>query len=228
MVVGSLPRPQWVRELIEDRKSGRLSYEAADDLLDDAIACAVRLQERAGLDFLSDGEWRRESYVKVFAEAVDGFAPDLIRSVGVSATEYLMYPAVVSELKPRRPITAKAAAFLKEHTGAHLNVALPSPYTIARRLWSPEHSASAYPTWEEFMEAAIPIIRAEIRELARLGVDAVQLDDPWLGLLVDASYRERAGIIDTDHEIEMAIRAVNGATEGVEGVYRACTSATRT
>jgi 5-methyltetrahydropteroyltriglutamate--homocysteine methyltransferase len=72
MVVGSLPRPQWVRELIEDRKTGRLAREDADRLLDSAIPSAIRMQERAGLDFVSDGEWRRESYVKVFAEAVGG------------------------------------------------------------------------------------------------------------------------------------------------------------
>lgn len=72
-VVGSLPRPRWVRDLIEDRKSGLISRAEADLLLDDAVPSAIRLQERAGLDYVSDGEWRRESYVKVFADAVDGF-----------------------------------------------------------------------------------------------------------------------------------------------------------
>ena len=59
MVVGSLPRPQWVRDLIEDRKAGHISEAEADRLLDDAVPLAIRLQERAGLDFVSDGEWRR-------------------------------------------------------------------------------------------------------------------------------------------------------------------------
>jgi hypothetical protein len=77
-VIGSLPRPQWVRDLIEDRKAGRLSRRDADLLLDDAVPLAIRMQERAGLDYVSDGEWRRESYVKVFAEAVEGFKADLI------------------------------------------------------------------------------------------------------------------------------------------------------
>lgn len=216
-VVGSLPRPQWIRELIEERKAGRVSDEAADALLDAAIPGAIRMQERAGVDFISDGEWRRESYVKVFAEAVDGFAPDLIE--GAARPQSLLYPAVVAPLSPRRRITARAAAFLREHTRSRLNVALPSPYTIARRMWSPEHSRVAYPTWEEFMVACIPIIREEVQALARLGVEAVQLDDPWLGLLVDPTYRERAGIADVDHEIELAVKGVNGATDGVEGVY---------
>ena len=58
MVVGSLPRPQWIRDLIEDRKAGRITKEDADRLLDDAVPLAIRMQERAGLDFVSDGEWR--------------------------------------------------------------------------------------------------------------------------------------------------------------------------
>jgi 5-methyltetrahydropteroyltriglutamate--homocysteine methyltransferase len=78
-VVGSLPRPQWVREVIEDRKAGRLSEAEADRWLDSAVPSAIRLQERAGLDFLSDGEWCRESYIKVFADHVSGFKKDAIR-----------------------------------------------------------------------------------------------------------------------------------------------------
>jgi 5-methyltetrahydropteroyltriglutamate--homocysteine methyltransferase len=212
-VVGSLPRPQWVREVIEDRKSGRLAQEAAERLLDDAVPFAVRLQERAGLDYLSDGEWRRESYVKIFADAVDGFLPDLIPSGPASPN--LMYPAVVGPLHARRAIAAEAATFLKEHTQSRIIVAIPSPYTIARRMWSPEHSRQAYDTRDEFMDACVPIVRQELLRLSELGVDAVQLDDPWLALLVDPAYRERVGIADVDHEIELAMRGVNGATEGI-------------
>ena len=73
-VVGSLPRPRWVQEVVEDRREGRLDPDAAAELLDAAVPSAVRLQERAGVDVVSDGEWRRESYVKVFSENVDGFA----------------------------------------------------------------------------------------------------------------------------------------------------------
>jgi len=110
MVVGSLPRPQWVRDMIEDRKEGRISEAEADRLLDETVPSAIHMQERAGVDFISDGEWRRESYVKVFAEAVDGFRAGLIGDrAGISA---LSYPAVVSRLKPRRPIAVGEAAFL--------------------------------------------------------------------------------------------------------------------
>ena len=218
MVVGSLPRPVWIRELIEERKEGRISEADADALLDTAIPAAIRMQERAGLDFISDGEWRRESYVKVFTEAVHGFTTDLILASS-SSVSALTYPAVTAELRPRRPITTAAATFLKDHAHARLNVSLPSPYTVARRMWSPEHSTAAYPTWEDFMEACVPIIRQEIQALIALGVQAVQLDDPWLALLVDPRYREREGITDVNHEIAMSVAGVNGATEGIEGVF---------
>ena len=69
-VIGSLPRPAWVRDVILDRKAGRLDEAEADHLLDAAIDMAIRLQERSGLDEVTDGDWRRESYVKVFAERV--------------------------------------------------------------------------------------------------------------------------------------------------------------
>ena len=69
------------------------------------------------------------------------------------------------------------------------------------------------------MEACIPIIREEIRTLRDLGVEAVQLDDPWLALLVDPDYREREGITDVDREMELCVRCVNGATEGLEDVF---------
>ena len=214
MVVGSLPRPRWVMDLIEDRKFGRIGVEEADALLDDAVPLAIRMQERAGLDFVSDGEWRRESYVKVFSEAVGGFENDLIGSSTPIASA--MYPAVVSELRPMRPIATGEAAFLMEHTDARTVVAVPSPYTLARRMWSPDHSTQAYETREEFMEACVPIVRDEVRALLGMGVDAVQIDDPWLGLLVDADYRERDGITDVDHEIEQSIRGVNATMEAID------------
>ena len=214
MVVGSLPRPQWVRDLIEDRKAGNIDESAADALLDDAVPLAIRMQERAGLDFVSDGEWRRESYVKVFAEAVDGFRADL-GSGGGSQFSGLAYPAVVSKLVQRRSIAAQEATFLLERTRAQTIVAIPSPYTIGRRMWSAEHSTSAYATREEFMDACVPIINREIRELVGIGVDAIQLDDPWLALLVDEEYRRREGITDVEREIELCVTSVNKATEGL-------------
>lgn len=213
-VVGSLPRPQWVRDLIEDRKSGAVSWRDADRLLDSAVPAAIAMQERAGLDYVSDGEWRRESYVKVFADAIGGFGYDLHTEEASIKVSSLPYPAVVDKLSADRPIAVDEARFLKAHATKKVIVAIPSPYTIGRRMWTAEHSTGAYATREEFIDACIPIVRAEVARLAAEGVNAVQLDDPWLALLVDESYRERENITDVDHEMELSVNSVNAVVEG--------------
>ena len=217
-VVGSLPRPQWVRDLIEDRKAGRISEEEADILLDDAVPSAIRMQERAGVDYISDGEWRRESYVKVFTEAVDGFTNDLVSSGGTSSFTHLYYPAVTSKISARRSMAAGEVEFMRKHTGSKIIVAIPSPYTVGRRMWSADHSTGPYPTREEFVEACVPIINEELLRLAALGADMIQIDDPWLGLLVDPIYREKEGITDIYREIELSVQSMNRAVAGLEDV----------
>ena len=240
LVIGSLPRPQWVRELIEERTAGGISPAAADQLLDDAVLSAIRLQERAGLDFLSDGEWRRTHYVKVFTDAVAGFEPDLVPTSGARVAERVAAPSgsfdpgVVARMEPQRPIATGEAAFLRDHTNSGILVALPSPYTLGRRMWSAEHSSAAYPTREGFMEAVVPIIRREIDELVRLGVDAVQLDNPWPPNIVDTRLAPSTGPsparwaaqeeleedpADLEREAALCVKCINGATEGIEGVF---------
>lgn len=217
-VIGSLPRLQWVRELIEDRKRGTISWEDTDKLLDAAVMSVISLQERAGVDYISDGEWRRESYVKVFADAVDGFGFDLHVESATSRASKLPYPAVVSKLNPRKPIAVEEARFLKQRTDSKAIVALPSPYTIGRRMWTSEHSVKAYSKSEEFMEACIPIIRQEVLQLVDLGIEAIQLDEPWLALLVDAEYREREKVKDLDREKELSVHCINEVTKGIDNV----------
>ncbi|MBI3943969.1 MAG: cobalamin-independent methionine synthase II family protein [Chloroflexi bacterium] len=215
LVVGSLPRPQWVRDVIEDRKAGRLSRAAAAELLDDAVPSAIRLQERTGLDYISDGEWRRESYVKIFTDYVDGFQADLIRIPDAK----LAYPAVVSKIVPHDPIALDEAQFLRDYTDKKVLVAVPSVYTVGRRMWDPEHSRRAYPTREAFMQDCIPVVRRAVLALKDLGVDAIQLDDPWLALLVDPAYREREGITDPEAEMDLCVRTVNAVVDGIEDVF---------
>ena len=209
--MGSLPRPQWVRDVIEDRKAGRLTKREADLLLNSAIPSAVRLQERAGVDFISDGEWRRESYVKVFAENVGGFRPDAIRRHRASAP---LEPAVTERLRPGSPFAADAAAFLRANTTRSVIVAVPSPFILGQRMWDAELSSRAYPTRAEFMEACAPIIREEIGRLLAIGVEQVQIDDPELLMLVDPEYRARVGIRDADREVGLAVRMINAVAEG--------------
>jgi 5-methyltetrahydropteroyltriglutamate--homocysteine methyltransferase len=210
-VVGSLPRPRWVQEVVEDRREGRLDHEAAAKLLDGAVPLAVRLQERAGLDVVSDGEWRRESYVKVFSETVDGFAPGEPRTPIPGAPPDMV---VAAPLEQRRPLAVPEVEFVRTLREGPVIVALPSPYILAWRTWSPDPSARVYPTREEFMEACVPILRAELRALAALGVEHVQIDEPWLLMLVDPAERERRGVDDVEREIEICVGVVNKVLEG--------------
>ena len=103
MIMGSLPRPQRIRDLIQDRNAGHISGAYAERLLDDVVPLAIRMQEWAGLDFLSDGERRRTSYVTVFTEAVDGFEPDLVPRAGAcGAPSILPQPSRRARISWRR------------------------------------------------------------------------------------------------------------------------------
>jgi 5-methyltetrahydropteroyltriglutamate--homocysteine methyltransferase len=186
----------------------------ADWLLDSAVPSAVRMQERAGLTYVSDGEWRRESYIKVFCEHVDGFKLDAVPSVSRVVKE----PAVVAPMRQHSPIAADAARFLANATGRRTIVAIPSPYILGWRTWHAEFSARAYPTREEYMEACVPILRNEVRALAAAGVSHIQIDEPWLLMLVDAEHRRRIGATNLEKEIESCVRMVNAVADAADGV----------
>ncbi|MCZ6633797.1 MAG: cobalamin-independent methionine synthase II family protein [bacterium] len=211
-VIGSLPRPAWVRELILDRKDGRLSEEEADRLLGRAIEGALLLQERAGLDEITDGEWRRESYVKVFAERVRGFEPDLNPSGG------LPYPAVVAPVEYYRPIATDEVRFVRALTKRRIKATLPSPYIIGRRMWHPELSKAAYPTREQLMADCVPILRQEIEAVREAGADTVQLDEPWLSTMVDPQFRDKEQVTDVDYEMDLCVDLINQTLDGIEGI----------
>jgi 5-methyltetrahydropteroyltriglutamate--homocysteine methyltransferase len=205
-VVGSLPRPQWVRDVIEDRKRGDLSVASANELLDAAIVSAIRMQERAGLDVVSDGEWRRENYVTVFSEHVDGFA---LEASETRVTDAPNDPAVVEPLRQREAIAADEVRFVRSVTTRLAHVALPSPYILGWRLWNAERSRPAYETRVSFMEACIPILRAELQRLEDVGTYSVQIDEPWLLMMLDPEERAWRGVTDLDAEIETCVRVVN-------------------
>jgi 5-methyltetrahydropteroyltriglutamate--homocysteine methyltransferase len=211
-VIGSLPRPAWVRDVILDRKAGRLSEAEADRLLDPAVDTAIRLQERAGLDEVTDGEWRRESYVKVFAERVRGFRPDLNPSGG------LPYPAVVAPLEYDREIAAPEVRYVRARTTRRVKATLPSPYIIGRRMWHPEHSRPAYPTRERLMADCVGVLRREIEAVRAAGADTIQLDEPWLATLVDPRFREEEGIREVAYEMDLCVDLLNQTLDGLGGI----------
>ena len=204
-VVGSLPRPEWLRKVVLDRRDGLLDAESAERLFDIAIPSAIAMQERAGIDFISDGEWRRESYIKVIAEHVDGFAVGAMPSLSKTVND----PAVVAPIKQRDDLTTGAARFLLSPTSRSAIVTLPSPYILGWRMWREDLSGGAYPTREEFMVACAEILRKEVESLVSTGVDHIQIDEPWLLLLVDEQHRARIGVTDIEREIETCVGMIN-------------------
>ena len=233
-VIGSLPRPKRVIDLLMRHQDGALDDEALDEALDEAITYAIELQEGAGIDIISDGEWRRIGYFEVFAQKVDGFArgeyqtqalsPEVLPDTGLSPPQQwtlkeFKQALVVERMTYSRPIAAAGAAFLRENTARQTKVALPSPHMIGGRLWHPKYSSEAYPTRRDFIEAVIPILRAEVLALRDLGVDVVQFDDPWLCFFVDREHRAR--FEDPEAEIELAIADLNRVLDGVDGVKTA-------
>jgi len=214
-VIGSLPRPAWVRDIILDRKAGRLDEATADHLLDPAVDTAIRLQERAGLHEVTDGEWRRESYVKVFAERVRGFRPDLNPSGG------LPYPAVVAPIEYHREIAAHEVRYTRARTDRRVKATLPAPYIIGRRMWHPEHSRAAYPTREKLMRDCVDVLRQEIAAVRAAGADTVQLDEPWLATLVDPRFRAEEGIADVRYEMDLCTDLLNQTLDGLGDIETA-------
>ena len=144
-VVGSMPRPNFVRELVGGDVD--LPPEAYEERMAAAVRYVVALQEQAGLDVVSDGEWRRRSYIGVIAELAQGF--ELSES-----TDGRPMTVVVEPLAPRDPgFIAREIAFLKASSSRSIKATLPAPALLGERLWDPEKSAKAYPARDDFVRA---------------------------------------------------------------------------
>jgi 5-methyltetrahydropteroyltriglutamate--homocysteine methyltransferase len=209
-VIGSLPRPAWLLDMLQRYLEGQITRAEWDRACDQTIPSAVALQEAAGIDVITDGEWRREGYFQVFYERVQGFRPDLIQG------RTRRWPAAVAPLRRQGPIVANGVAFLRRHTSRAIKVTLPSAYVILRRFYSPEHSAAVYPTREHFLHAVEAILLKEAQDILAAGADCLQLDDPMLGYFVDPKYREqRSGhwgtgqFADVEAELCLGVESVN-------------------
>ena len=120
-VVGSMPRTQYVKDLLAAAPRDGTSDPAWHRRMDDAVRFVIGMQERAGIDIISDGEWRRESYVDIIADVMHGFR-------WVKRDEFAYHQVVTERMTPRRPgAVAAEAKFLKQNTDRRVKVCLPSP-----------------------------------------------------------------------------------------------------
>ena len=208
-VVGSLPRPDYVKDLIADDYAG--SPDEYRRHMEAAVRSAVALQECAGLDVVTDGEWWRKSYIGVIAELAHGF--ELSRN----PADGRPWTIVVDRLSPKQPgFISREVEFLKQITRRQIKATLPAPALLGERMWNPERSANAYPTRESFVEACVPILRRELELLREQGASIVQLDDPHLCLFVDPEVRKKYQ--NADAAADFAVEMTNQVVSGIDGV----------
>jgi 5-methyltetrahydropteroyltriglutamate--homocysteine methyltransferase len=198
-VVGSLLRPPELLQARERLAAGRLAPPEFKHIEDRAVDEALALQIEAGLEVVTDGEMRRESFQSQMTEAVEGFGEHDITAflwgewhgegaVGDRTTPRPPTLGVVSRLRRRRHLSVEEFVYMRARTDRTIKVTLPSP-SLWANFWSPQLSREAYPTLDGFLEDAAAILREEVEELIRLGCTYIQIDAPHYPLLLDPKTR---------------------------------------
>ena len=213
-VVGSLPRPMMVREMLPDAPGPESAAASRSRQMDAAVRYAIAIQEQAGIDLVSDGEWRRHAYTHVIADIATGFSVDErteLRRWGISISEPMevVNPGLI----------ASEARFLVDSTDRMTKVCVPSPYLLGVRLWEESVSARAYSTRDDFIDALVPILHDELVALQDVGVTIVQVDEPHLCVLVDPAYR--GSFADPLREMDLAAEKINEMLHGIDGIQTA-------
>ena len=217
-VIGSLPRPKLVRELLANQH--KMPLARFGSVLDEMVTFAIRFQEQLGLDVISDGEWRRGHYIREFLDRVGGF--ERCRRFEHQG-EIKVTDVVVQRMKAPGPVFARDGRFLVEHTSCCTKFALPSPFLIAVRYWHEDYSRDAYRTVQHFMDHLAEILAREAQTLVDVGIDVIQLDDPALTyfcdrqLMADSSTHDERlrRDWDIDRQFPEALAAINRVAEGL-------------
>ncbi len=208
-VVGSYPQPDWLidRERlgsrlpprVRARELWRIAEPHLEEAQDDATRIAVSDMERAGVDIVTDGEMRRESYSNRFATALDGVDLDT-PGVALDRTGHPNpVPRVVGPIHRTGPVEVRDVEFLRSITDRRIKITVPGPFTMAQQAQN-DHYADARTLALGYAEA----VNEELRDLKAAGADVVQIDEPYL-----QARPEQA--------LEYAIEAINRALEGVDG-----------
>jgi 5-methyltetrahydropteroyltriglutamate--homocysteine methyltransferase len=196
-VVGSLFRPAELLAAQKQLAAGTLSSFEFQQIEDQAVDDAIALQESVGLEIVTDGEMRRQSFQSQMTAAVSGFGEHNLDAflwgewydeTGVKKTRRPRRLGATGNLKRLRYLSADEFSYLKSNTKRTPKVTLPSPGLWAN-FWSPKYSRDAYPTLDAFLADIVNILREEVAELVRLGASYVQIDAPHYGLLLDSKTR---------------------------------------
>ena len=180
------------------RELWRIAPPLLEQAQDDATELAVRAMERAGIDVVTDGEVRRESYSNHFATALDGLDIDQPGSTVGRSGQDVLVPRVVGEIRRARPVQTRDVAFLRGITDRKIKATVPGPFTMSQQAQD-EHYGDPRSVAMAYAEA----VNEELRDLVAAGADIVQLDEPWL-----QARPEQAR--------EYAVAAIDRALAGIE------------
>ncbi len=222
-VVGSLLRPDNLKLARERSERGEIPAAELKRVEDRAVDEAVRLQEDAGLDVLTDGELRRYAFFGHLIEALDGF--DKFGGWAIpfhnEAGEQLVFkrPVVVEKLRWRRSMCTEEFVYLRARTTRPAKVTLISSQQAAA-YYDPEKSTGAYPTRDAYLADVVDLTRREVEELVRLGCTYIQIDAPQYAALLDPALREgyRQRGSDPDRLIDACIEMDNAVIGRHPGV----------
>lgn len=239
MGIGSWPRPAWLLTALHEYMDGRLAEAPFQLMANEAVRAVVEAQERAGVDVVTDGEQRRDSYASFVGARLEGcqlvpitdllpyvdepekFEAEL-RALDVPAGK-VRHPAVFRKLRRIQPLTAHEVAPLRGMTTRPVKVALPGPYLLTRTMWLECVSERVYQHREELAGDVVAALRAEVQGLLDAGAALVQLDEPVLTEVVFGQPKgrrsfmcgalgERAG---TQEELAFATRLIREVVQGL-------------
>src|SRR5213596_3156574 len=208
-LVGSYPQPEWLidRKKLAGRFPPRVRarelWRIPDALLaeaqEDATLLAIRAQEEAGLDIITDGETRRESYSNRFATALEGIDVDNPGTALDRSGHPNPLPRIVGPIRRRRPVEVEDVRFLRAHTTRKIKMTVPGPFTMSQQAQN-----DFYESEEEAAMDYAAAVNEEIRDLFAAGADIVQIDEPYM-----QARPEKAR--------QYGLRALNRALEGLTG-----------
>ncbi len=209
-VVGSYPQPDWLidREALAKtivprvRRADlwRIPQEHLEEAQDAATLAAIKEMEKAGVDIISDGEIRRESYSNPFATSLSGVELSTPGQIAGSGGRLTPVPRIVGPVRRVRPVQVNDVEFLRKNTDRQIKATIPGPFTMAQQAQN-----EYYPDRESLAMDYATCVNQEVKELFAAGADVVQLDEPWL----------RNNVQEAS---QYAVSAINRALEGIEGV----------
>jgi 5-methyltetrahydropteroyltriglutamate--homocysteine methyltransferase len=208
-LVGSYAQPDWLidRKRLGDRfpprvraqELWRVAPEWLEQAQDDATLLAIRDQEAAGLDIVTDGEMRRESYSNRFATALEGVDIDNPGTALDRSGHPNPVPRVVGKIRRKHPVQVRDVEFLRAHTDRQIKITVPGPFTMSQQAQNDFYGNEADMAYD-YADA----VNAEIRDLFAAGADVVQIDEPYM-----QARPEKAR--------EYGVQVLNRALEGIQG-----------